>query len=61
MVQDSAYMRLYAVKHVQKYVRKDYLSCICVQMLQILRYLLVRYAKGAELASFAVHFWSFLD
>ena len=30
-----------------KRVRKDYLSCICVQMLQISRYLLVRGVKGA--------------
>ena len=44
-----------------KCVRKDYLSCICVQMLQISRYLLVHGAKGTEFASFAVQFWSSLD
>ena len=44
-----------------KCVRKDYLSCICVQMLRILHYLPVRCAKGAEFALFAVHFWSSLD
>ena len=49
---------LYAVKHVRT---KDYLTCMCVQMLRISRYLLVHCAKGAEFASFAVHFWSSLD
>ena len=42
-----------------KCVRKEYLSCICVQMLGISRYLPVHRARGAELALFAVPLWSF--
>ena len=42
-----------------KCVRKEYLSCICVQMLRISRYLPVRRVRGAELVLFAVPFWSF--
>ena len=44
-----------------KMSKKNYLSCIRVQMLRILRYLPVHCAKGAELASFALPFWSSLD
>ena len=51
---------LYAVKQVQKYVRRLLILCSW-QMLQILHYLPVHCAKGAEFASFAVHFWSSLD
>ena len=54
-------MRHIRSKTCAKCVRKDYLSCILLQMLRISRYLPVRCAKGAELASFAVHSWSFLD
>ena len=56
-----AYMQHIRRKTCAKCVGKDYLSCILLQMLQILRYLLVCCAKGAELASFTVHSWSFLD
>ena len=51
---------LYAVKQVQKYVRR-LLILYSWQMLRILRYLPVHCVKGAEFASFAVHFWSSLD
>ena len=51
---------LYAVKQVQKYVRR-LLILYSWQMLRILRYLPMHCAKGAEFASFAVHFWSSLD
>ena len=61
MVQDMRIYVEYISATCAKHVRKDYLSCICVQMLHILRYLLVRGVKGAEFASFAVQFWSFLD
>ena len=54
------YANLYAVKQVQKYVRR-LLILYSWQMLRILRYLPVHCAKGAEFASFAVHFWSSLD
>ena len=45
---------------MQKVLTKDYLTFICVQMLQISRYLPVHCAKGAEFASFAAYFWSSL-
>ena len=61
MVQDSTYMWDICRETCAKCVRKDYLSCICVQMLRISRYLLVHGVKGAEFTSFAVHFWSSLD
>ena len=51
---------LYAVKQVQKYVRR-LLILYSWQMLRILHYLPMHCAKGAEFASFAVHFWSSLD
>ena len=57
----GAYMQNICSKTCAKGVRKDYLTCICVQMLQISHYLLVHCAKGAEFASFAVRFWSSLD
>ena len=50
---------LYAVKHVQKYVRR-LLILYSWQMLRISCYLPMHCAKGAEFASFAVHFWSSL-
>ena len=54
--------KIYAVKTCAKCVRKGYLSCVlfckCREFHVIL---LVRCAKGAELVSFAVHFWSSLD
>ena len=56
-----AYMQNICSKTCAKCVRKDYLTCICVQMLRILRYLPVHCGKGAEFASFAVHFRSSLD
>ena len=40
--------------------KKDYLTFICVQVLQISRYLPVQCAKGAEFASFTVQLWSSL-
>ena len=51
---------LYAVKQVQKYVRR-LLILYSWQMLRISHYFPVHCAKGAEFASFAVHFWSSLD
>ena len=60
-MQDSAYMGNIYSKICAGYVRKDYLTFICVQMLQISHYLPVHCVKGAEFASFAVHFWSSLD
>ena len=44
-----AYMQNICSETCAKCVRKDYLSCICVQMLRISRYLLVR---GADSANF---------
>ena len=52
--------KLYAVKQVQKYVRRLPIL-YSWQMLRISRYLPMHCAKGAEFASFAVHFWSSLD
>ena len=53
------YANLYAVKQVQKYVRR-LLILYSWQMLRISRYLPVHCAKGAEFASLAVYFWSSL-
>ena len=59
MVQD---VRIYiqTKKQVQKYVRR-LLILYSWQMLRISRYLPMQCAKGAEFASFAVHFSSSLD
>ena len=54
------YANLYAVKQVQKYAGR-LLILYSWKMLRILRYLPVHCVKGAEFASFAVHFWSSLD
>ena len=51
---------LYAVKQVQKYVRR-LLILYSWQMLRISRYLPMPCVKGAEFASFTVVFWSSLD
>ena len=44
-----AYMQDICSETCAKCVRKEYLSCICVQMLRILLYLPVRCVRGAEL------------
>ena len=51
---------LYAVKQVQKYVRR-LLILYSWQMLRISHYLPVHCAKGAEFASFTGHSWNSLD
>ena len=61
MVQDVHICEIYAVKHVQSVEERVTYLVFCLQMSRISRDLLVRCAKGAELASFAVHFWSSLD